>query len=327
MLSLSELAQQTNVLLAECALYAEPQQLYDPINYILSLGGKRVRPMLSLIAAQMVGGNALDARYVAMAVECFHNFSLIHDDMMDCATLRRGLPTVHHRYDTNTALLSGDALLVHAYSLLARNPAPLLPSLLEHFNAMARGVCEGQQYDMLFETADTVTELEYVQMITQKTAVLLGASLQMGALAGGATAEVAQQLYDFGVNMGIAFQLQDDRLDTFGDEKTFGKKIGGDILQNKKTYLLIKALQCADATTQQQLHHWLHIQPNSPPQQQEKIAAVTQLYQQLGIDTIAEQQMQHYHRLAQQQLHQLPLPTPRKQALQQLCDQLLQRLH
>lgn len=323
MLSLSELQALVEQLVAEAAIQLEPQALYEPANYILSLGGKRVRPLLCLIAAELVGGRATDAFSVAKCVEYFHNFSLVHDDIMDNAALRRGKQTIHERYGLNTAILSGDVMLVCAYEQLTENADKYLPYLFQVFNRTARQVCEGQQYDMLFETAKEVSIKEYLQMIELKTAVLLGASLQMGAIVGGANKRNRQMLYEYGRHIGIAFQLQDDILDTFGDEKTFGKKIGGDIMQNKKTFLLIKALELADPTTQTKLHFWI----NEPkPMEQEKIAAVTQIYQQLGVLQLAQAEMQNHYNLATQYLDDIAVAEQQKTNLRLITQQLMHRV-
>lgn len=323
MSSLPELHLLIEQLVADSAIQSEPQSLYEPLNYIFSLGGKRIRPLLCLIAAELVGGKASSALSVAKCVEYFHNFSLMHDDIMDQAALRRGNATVHEKYGLNTAILSGDVMLVCAYEMLAENEDRYLPYLFQVFNRTARQVCEGQQYDMLFETAKHVSIKEYLRMIELKTAVLLGASLQMGAIVGGAKKRNRQMLYEYGRHIGIAFQLHDDILDTFGDEKTFGKKIGGDILQNKKTFLLIKALELADQSTLEQLHHWA-TQPKAP--EQEKIAAVTQIYQKLDVLTLAQTEMQYHYNLAAQYLDDIDVPNEQKANLRQLTEQLMHRI-
>src|SRR5690606_31980665 len=215
-----------------------PKSLYDPLHYILSLGGKRIRPILTLAAAQMFSDNYKAAMPQSIAIEMFHNFSLIHDDIMDKAPLRRGKTTVHKKWNTNTAILSGDLLLIKAYEQLAQCKPNYLPEILHVFNKTATQVCEGQQFDMDFETAQTVTVNNYLEMIRLKTAVLLGCSLQIGAIIGAANQNDAQNCYTFGENLGIAFQLMDDYLDAFGNPEKFGKQVGGDILANKKTYLL-----------------------------------------------------------------------------------------
>ena len=223
----------------------EPRNLYEPIDYILQLGGKRLRPVLTLIAADLFGGDYRKALPAAAAVEVFHNFSLVHDDIMDNASLRRGKATVHQKWNSNIAILSGDAMLISAYCLLENYPPDTFVALAKLFSKTALEVCEGQQWDMDFETQAQVSIPQYLQMIRYKTAVLVGAALQMGAIIAGASIENQRLIYDFGVTIGLAFQLQDDYLDTFGDED-FGKKIGGDILENKKTILYLKALALAD---------------------------------------------------------------------------------
>ena len=323
MSSLPELQLLIEQLVANSVISSEPQALYQPLNYTLSLEGKRIRPLLCLLAAELVGGKASSALSVAKCVEYFHNFSLIHDDIMDKATLRRGKATVHEKYGLNTAILSGDVMLVCAYEMLAENEDKYLPSLFQVFNRTARQVCEGQQYDMLFETAKHVSIKEYLRMIELKTAVLLGASLQMGAIVGGAKKRNRQMLYEYGMHIGIAFQLQDDILDTFSNEKMLGKKIGGDILQNKKTFLLIKALELADQSTLEQLQYWI-TRPKAP--EQEKIAAVTHIYQKLNVLALAQEQMQYHYNLAAQYLDDIDVPNEQKANLRQLTKQLMHRV-
>ena len=273
---LADFASTIQTLVAEAHLHAEPKGLYEPINYILTLGGKRVRPLLCLLGCDLFGSPIDRAYPAALAVEFFHNFSLLHDDIMDNAPLRRGQPTVHERYNTNTAILSGDAMLVKAYEHLCRSEVQYLPTLMAVFNKMAVEVCEGQQYDMDFETTDDVSIDHYLEMIWLKTAVLLGAALQMGAIVGGATEDEAQLLYNFGVDLGVAFQLQDDLLDTYGNPETFGKQVGGDILQNKKTFLLLKTFATASDEQQSELQTWLDNKDVN--QSKEKVSAVRALY-------------------------------------------------
>lgn len=220
----------------------EPKGLYEPIGYALSAGGKRLRPQLAILGAEAVGGDAQSVLPAALALEVFHNFTLLHDDVMDKAEVRRGRPTVHVKWNENTAILSGDQMLIEAYKLLAQVPADKLPRVLEMFNKMATEVCEGQQLDVDFEKRDDVTIAEYMEMIRLKTSVLLATALQIGAYIAGGTEQEQQALYDFGINLGLAFQIQDDYLDCFGDPKTFGKAIGGDIREGKKTWLWIKSL-------------------------------------------------------------------------------------
>ena len=255
----------------------EPRNLYEPIDYILQLGGKRLRPVLTLIAADLFGGDYRKALPAAAAVEVFHNFSLVHDDIMDNASLRRGKATVHQKWNSNIAILSGDAMLICAYRLLENYPPDTFAALAKLFSKTALEVCEGQQWDMDFETQAQVSIPQYLQMIRYKTAVLVGAALQMGAIIAGASIENQRLIYDFGVTIGLAFQLQDDYLDTFGDED-FGKKIGGDILENKKTILYLKALALADEAQR----NTLIAQYTTSEENDEKIAIVTQLFRQTG---------------------------------------------
>ncbi len=299
----------------------EPRLLYSPQQYLLSLGGKRLRPLLVLIANDLYQPSVSDAIPAALAVELFHNFSLIHDDIMDKAPLRRGQQTVHEKWNSNIAILSGDAMLVKAYEQLALcKPVQLLP-LLETFNQTAIQVCEGQQMDMDFETRTAVNTSEYITMISLKTAVLLGGSLKMGALIGGAPEQELLNLYEFGKNIGIAFQLQDDLLDVFGDNEKFGKQPGGDILSNKKTYLLLKAMEKANAQQKQQLHFWL----GENNRNEEKIQAVTQLFHELKVQESTNELMQEYYRLAEQNLQQLTCPEQKKKQLLEFANSLLKR--
>lgn len=256
----------------------EPRNLYDPIYYSLNVGGKRIRPVLCLLACEACGGQYLDALNAAYAIEIFHNFTLLHDDMMDKATMRRGKPVVHLKWNSNIALLSGDAMSVIAYKYIAKSKN--ISAVLDVFSDTALKICEGQQYDMDFETKDDVSVDDYLKMINLKTAVLIAASLKIGALIAGADANTAENLYECGRNIGLAFQLQDDYLDSFGNFHTFGKKIGGDIVSNKKTFLLIKALEIADYYTKEQL---IYILKQSDFDPDEKIKSVLEIYNKLEI--------------------------------------------
>ena len=247
----------------------KPDSLYEPMRYILELGGKRIRPVLALLAADAVGGDFKKALPAALAVEVFHNFSLVHDDIMDEAPLRRGQATVHEKWDINTGILSGDAMLVKAYQCFDGYPAELFRDLTQLFSKTAQEVCEGQQYDMDFPLQAEVSQEEYLHMITYKTAVLLGCSLQMGAMVGGLNTTESQPFYDFGIQLGLAFQLQDDFLDAFGDPLTFGKQVGGDIIENKKTLLYLLALEKGSEQQQKELTALFSTQPDDPT---EKIA-------------------------------------------------------
>lgn len=301
----------------------EPSELYEPVNYILQLGGKRMRPALALMGYQVFDTQIERALPVAYAVEIFHNFSLVHDDIMDQAPLRRGQPTVHHRYDLNTGILSGDVMLIYAYQfLLKTEPATVHTTLLETFNRVAIEVCEGQQMDMNFERRNDVTMPEYLTMIEFKTAALLGGALALGALAAGAPAEQARLLESFGRNAGIAFQLQDDLLDAFGDPTKVGKKTGGDIVQNKKTCLILKALEIAESDTRQAL---LQLMTPPQPDEQTKIAGVLNILQNLGVPALIEKMKINYLQKARQDLLAVPGEAAAKEALLQLADTLANR--
>jgi geranylgeranyl diphosphate synthase type II len=304
---------------------AEPQNLYEPVNYMLSLGGKRIRPLLCLTACSLFGKDAKIALPAAAAVEWFHNFSLLHDDIMDKAETRRGKATVQQRNGLNVAILSGDVMLVKAYQFLENYPAQQLAALLKLFNQTAIAVCEGQQYDMDFETASNISMPQYIQMISLKTAVLLAASLQMGAIVADADMTDARHIYEFGRNIGIAFQLQDDILDTFGNEAQIGKRIGGDILNNKKTCLLVAALHVATGSEAQQLQYWL--QNNPSIDETEKISAVTHIFEQLGVLQMAQSDMKQYYTQAFAHLNAINVPDAQKQALHDIVQTLMGRVN
>lgn len=271
-----------------------PAGLYEPLKYVLSLGGKRLRPLLCLSACNLYSEEALvTALPLAMAVELFHNFSLIHDDLMDHSSLRRNKPTVHVKWDENTAILSGDALQIMAYKHIALAPTAILKDCLILFNTTAQQICEGQQLDMNFEQHDNVHKEDYIEMVRLKTAALLACSLKMGALAAGAPHESADLLYNFGIHLGIAFQIQDDLLDVYGDADVFGKTIGGDIVNNKKTFLWVHSMETADPHTRSL---FLNTMKSSYMDREEKIKMVTSLYNQLGTRERCEQQMlEHQH--------------------------------
>ncbi|SEG23362.1 polyprenyl synthetase family protein [Algoriphagus boritolerans] len=268
-----------------------PSELYEPITYIMSLGGKRIRPLLSLLAYGLYGKNPEEILSQAAAVEVFHNFTLMHDDIMDQAPLRRGKATVHEKWNANIGILSGDVMLVRAYDLLLGTDPKLLPEVIRLFNKTAAEVCEGQQFDMNFEAYHTVHENEYLNMIRLKTAVLLGFALQLGAILAGAKKGDAEKLYEFGVNIGVGFQLKDDLLDVFADQAKFGKQVGGDIISNKKTFLLIKALELAKGKDAEELNRWLSLKEFDKV---EKVAAVRTLYEKLGIKSLTEAKMNSY---------------------------------
>lgn len=298
----------------------EPYGLYEPIEYTLASGGKRLRPRLVLLAAEMFGGKEEKVLPAALAIEVFHNFTLLHDDVMDKADIRRGRPTVHVRWNDNTAILSGDQMVIEAYTLLSRVPADRLSETLRLFNKMATEICEGQQYDMEFERREQVSIEEYMQMIRLKTSVLLATALQIGAYIAGANAAQQQALYEYGINIGLAFQIQDDILDVYGDPKTFGKAIGGDICCNKKTYMLLTALQRADDETRVELEQWLQTQDKSD----EKIQAVTDIYTRTGAREVCETVMQLHTHEALSQLNVLPQNDATEQ-LRKLAEKLVMR--
>ena len=278
-----------------------PFGLYAPVKYQLDMGGKRVRPLLTVMACDMFGGDINEAISPALGLEIFHNFTLLHDDVMDKADIRRGRPTVHKAWNENTAILSGDAMQIIATQKVCEAPSRVLKEVLDLYNKTALEICEGQQFDMEFETREDVTREEYIEMIRLKTAVLIGCALKMGAIIAGATPSQADAMYKFGENIGLAFQLQDDYLDVYGDAKTFGKKIGGDILNNKKTYMLISALSMAEGTTKERLHALLVGKADD-----EKIAQVTAIYGELGIDKIAREKIAEYSQKALAYLNEIP---------------------
>src|SRR5476651_554712 len=263
----------------------QPPDLYEPISYILSIGGKRMRPALLLMACDLFGGDVNKAVKAALAIEVFHNFTLMHDDIMDKAPLRRGKVTVHERWNPNIAILAGDAMMVEANKLMLQVDDNILRKVMDVFNDTATGVCEGQQFDMSFESRDRVSADEYINMIRLKTSVLLGGALKIGALIGGANDKDADLIYTFGEQLGIAFQLQDDILDVYGDPDKFGKQVGGDIISNKKTWLLIRALELATGSQKTELDNWIGLKQLDNA---EKVTAVTAIYNTLNIRGQAE---------------------------------------
>ncbi|RKD16205.1 isoprenyl synthetase [Pelobium manganitolerans] len=301
---------------------AQPKELYQPIAYLMSLGGKRLRPALVLMATDLFGGDVEEAISPALAIELFHNFTLMHDDIMDNAPLRRGKPTVHEKWNASVAILSGDVMFVKAYKLMIQVRPEILSGVLEVFNKTAVEVCEGQQIDMNFEVRQNVSIAEYLEMIRLKTAVLLGGALKIGALIGKANAENADLLYQFGENLGIAFQLQDDILDVYGDPEKFGKQVGGDIICNKKTYLLIKALELAKDQDAKTLELWLQ-QTNFDTT--EKVEAVKGIYNRLNIRQIAEEAMQQHATKALQALENIDVAPENKSILLGFAEMLMAR--
>lgn len=298
----------------------EPKGLYEPIGYTLASGGKRLRPQLALIACAICGGKEEEVLPAALALEVFHNFTLLHDDVMDKAAVRRGRPTVHVKWDDNTAILSGDQMLIEAYKLLSNVPENKLPQVLRWFNEMATGICEGQQYDMDFEHMSEVRIEDYMKMIELKTSVLLAYAMKIGGYIAGATVQQQEALYAYGLHIGLAFQIQDDILDVYGDPKTFGKAIGGDICCNKKTFLLLTALETADAQSNEELQKWLQVQDHK----EEKIAAVTAIYNRLNVRAKAESVMEQHTVIALEQLNRLPQNEACKR-LRELAERLVTR--
>lgn len=305
--------------LARLTFDQPPRSLFDPITYILSLGGKRIRPALALMACDLFGGKNEDVLQPALGLEVFHNFTLLHDDLMDEADRRRDKPTVHKLWNPNVAILSGDAMLICAYQLVAKANDK---AILELFSRTALEICAGQQYDMEFESRSDVTEEEYLEMIRLKTAVLLACALKVGAMIGGASTADADALYDYGIHIGLAFQLQDDLLDVYGDPKTFGKNIGGDILCNKKTFLLINALSVASEEQRQVMEDWM---ARKTYDAQEKIAAFANLYNELSIRDLTERRIEDYYRMANEDLARLSIAPETLSVLKGTCDRLMKR--
>jgi geranylgeranyl diphosphate synthase type II len=312
---------QINKRISQLQYGREPDELYEPIRYIMSLGGKRMRPLLVLLGYELFKDGPESVLDQAIAVEVFHNFTLLHDDIMDEAPLRRGKPTVHEKWNENTAILSGDVMLVRAYGLLLDAPGDL-KSILKAFNHCAAGVCEGQQFDMNFETLPTVAEETYLNMIRLKTAVLLGFSLKLGAMLSGASAGQAETVYEFGVAIGIGFQLKDDLLDVYADQEKFGKQVGGDIISNKKTFLLLKALELANADQKAELEHWLKAESFD---KEAKVEAVTALYNEIGIRELTKTKIDTYFDQGFEALENLDVPQARKQPLIDFTKYLIDR--
>jgi geranylgeranyl diphosphate synthase type II len=300
----------------------EPAALYEPIRYIMALGGKRIRPLLTLMSAHLFTDELDPVLRPALATEVFHNFTLLHDDIMDQAPLRRGQPTVHEKWNANVAILSGDVMLVRAYELFLDVEPALLPMVLRKFSQAAAEVCEGQQWDMNFETNEQVTIEQYLDMIRLKTAVLLGFCLELGALLGGASVEDADHLRQFGTDVGIAFQLRDDLLDVYGDAATFGKRVGGDIVSDKKTFLLLTAQAQANAPQRAVLTQYMG-QPTADAAT--KIQAITAVYDQLDIRNQTEARINEYFQDALLHLDRVAVSTPRKTILRQWALELMAR--
>lgn len=300
----------------------EPKSLYEPIHYILSLGGKRIRPILTLMTAEIFDHNYKEALPAALAVEVFHNFSLVHDDIMDDAPLRRGKETVHEKWNLNTGILSGDAMLILAYQYFEKYEPIIFQSLAKLFSKTALEVCEGQQWDVDFENRDDVTIPEYLKMIEYKTAVLVAAAMKMGAIIAKTNEGNCNAIYDFGLNLGIAFQLQDDYLDAFGDPETFGKQVGGDIIENKKTYLYLKAIEFSTKNDAEQLMNLFSIQPNDNT---EKINSIKEIFNETGASEATQTAIKEYTLKAFETLEQMKIGEDKKEILRAFGENLMSR--
>ncbi len=301
-----------------------PANLYSPVEYSLEMGGKRLRPVLLLLSYNMFSDALQNAIPAALAIEIFHNFTLLHDDIMDKAEVRRNRPTVHKKFSENSAILSGDVMAFLSYQYLLECKSENLREVLGLFTKTAIEVCEGQQLDMEFENRMNVEESEYIEMIRLKTAVLLACGLKAGALLADADAKIADQLYEYGINLGVAFQLQDDLLDSFGSQESFGKKIGGDILANKKTFLSIKALENATGDLKSELLSWLNKSVDNPS---EKISAVLDIYNQLNIKELTEQKIESYFQKCTTVFQQISISEKQKQQLHEISKGMLNRVH
>ena len=322
MYSSSELLKMVNNTIDSLPYDRKPAALYDPIRYVLSLGGKRLRPVLMLMAYNMYKDDVQNILMPAIAIETYHNFTLLHDDLMDRAEVRRGKPCVHKKWNDNAAILSGDNMLVLAFHRMIQCNEKYMPTVLRLFTETALEIDEGQQYDIDFEDRSDVTEAEYIEMIRLKTSVLLACALKIGAVLGGASEQDADALYEFGEKLGLAFQLQDDYLDVYGDFKTFGKQIGGDIMCNKKTYMLINAQLLANKEQTQELNMWLN---KENPVREEKVAAVTRLYDEIGVPQLVRDKINQYYQEAAQAIARVSLPQERTAILWDYAQSMLNR--
>ena len=321
-LSSDQILQRVNDFLASLPYDRKPASLYEPVQYVLSLGGKRIRPVLALLGYNLWREQPEDILMPAIGLETYHNYTLLHDDLMDNADVRRGHQTVHKKWDANKAILSGDSMLVLAYQRVAQVPAGKLQQVLDLFTVTALEIGEGQEYDMSFEKRNDVTEDEYIEMIRLKTSVLLACALKMGAILADAPQADANRLYCLGEQIGLAFQLQDDLLDVYGDPKVFGKNIGGDITSNKKTYMFINAFNRANDRQRVELERWVNAVTFN---REVKVAAVTRLYDEIGIRQLCGSKINYYFDLARNTLAEVDLPVERKQALSAYMDELLHR--
>jgi len=322
MLTSNEILQKVNDCLDHLPYDRKPVSLYEPIQYVLSIGGKRIRPVLMLLGYNLWKEHPEDILMPAVGLETYHNYTLLHDDLMDNADMRRGQLTVHKKWDANKAILSGDSMLVLAYQRMQQVSAEKLPAVLDLFTVTALEIGEGQEYDMSFETRNDVTEDEYIEMIRLKTSVLLACAMKIGALLADAPQEDADRLYRLGEQIGLAFQLQDDLLDVYGDPKVFGKAIGGDITSNKKTYMLINAFNRANDKQRKELERWINAKTFN---REVKVAEVTRLYDEIGIRQLCEEKINYYFELANQTLAEVNVPEERKQQIRSYMDELLHR--
>lgn len=322
MLKAEEILTKVNTFLDNIPYDRKPQSLYEPIKYVLSMGGKRIRPVLMLLAYNLFKDDPESILMPACALETYHNYTLLHDDLMDNADLRRGHQTVHRRWDANTAILSGDSMLVLAYQRMAQCSADKMQEVLNLFTETALEIGEGQQYDMDFEHRNDVREEEYIEMIRLKTSVLLACATKIGAILADASAQDADNIYRFGEQMGLAFQLQDDFLDVYGDTKVFGKAIGGDIVSNKKTYMLINAFNRADAAQRAELERWIEAKDFDA---KEKIAAVTRIYNEIGIDRLAMEKIKFYFNESKKYLNAVSVAPERKAELAKYTAEMMKR--
>ena len=321
-LSSDQILQRVNDFLSSLPYDRKPASLYEPVQYVLAIGGKRIRPVLALLGYNLWREQPEDILMPAIGLETYHNYTLLHDDLMDNADMRRGHQTVHKKWDANKAILSGDSMLVLAYQRVAQVPADKLQQVFDLFTITALEIGEGQEYDMSFETRNDVTEDEYIEMIRLKTSVLLACALKMGAILADAPQADADRMYRLGEQIGLAFQLQDDLLDVYGDPKVFGKAIGGDITCNKKTYMLINAYNRANDKQRAELSRWINAKTFN---REVKVAEVTRLYNEIGIRQLCEEKINYYFEQARQTLAQIDVPAERKQALSSYMDELLHR--
>jgi geranylgeranyl diphosphate synthase, type II len=317
-----QLLEKVRIALSGVKLENHPEELYKPISYTLDLGGKRIRPVMVLLSCEMFGGDVETAINSAIAIEIFHNFTLLHDDIMDNAPIRRGKPSVYKKWNSNVAILSGDTMFAIAYECLARSDSKVLHKVLNIFTRAAIEVCEGQQYDMNYETVDTVSDEEYIEMIRLKTSVLIAASLKTGAVIAGANEKDVDNIYAFGEYVGLAFQLQDDLLDVYGNQDKFGKKIGGDIMTNKKTFLYIHALQEAKGKDLEMLQHYFSSLDFDP---EEKVSKVRNIYDKLGVKDATEKRINEYYEKALEYFKKISAPEDKKSILKKFTDQMMQR--